>query len=456
MASVEIAADFAVCVAGSVAAYALATLATGVVLPEEAIRNATPLGAALGLIVITLFYHDGCYRSSGGLLRIRETERAIRIPAQAVLLLLAIRVLLGFDTFWLAFLVALFVIPMLLILVKQLFSSIVTRVQRVQEGFCRAVIYGSGELGRRVASILLQSPRLSLDPVTVIDDGSAHGEQSVLEMGYRGRRSISIERQPLSASVLTAHRCEMLLVAAPDLSAEERTIAIQAAQQTGSDIALPRDSGFSDGPTAETINMDDLLFSSSRERPSLWLYTISKRITDIFVSAVLIVLLAPLLALIAILVRLDSPGPALFVQKRAGRNGELFEMFKFRSMFADAPRYAKSPATSSDPRITRVGRLLRRLSLDELPQLLNVLIGTMSLVGPRPEMPYIVESYDDRQRQRLKVPPGITGLWQLSADRAFPIHQNLEYDFYYVRNRSWCMDAAILVHTLVFALCGGV
>ncbi len=131
-------------------------------------------------------------------------------------------------------------------------------------------------------------------------------------------------------------------------------------------------------------------------------------------------------------------------------------MFKFRSMYINAPEYARSPVASHDPRITRVGRLLRRTSLDELPQLINVFLGTMSLVGPRPEMPFIVQGYTEFQRQRLQVAPGITGLWQLSADRAFPIHESMHYDLYYIRNRGFFMDIAILIHTVFFAMRGGV
>jgi lipopolysaccharide/colanic/teichoic acid biosynthesis glycosyltransferase len=144
----------------------------------------------------------------------------------------------------------------------------------------------------------------------------------------------------------------------------------------------------------------------------------------------------------------------LFRQQRAGKEGQLFQLYKFRTMHADAPAYAKSPTESRDPRITGLGRFLRRSSLDELPQLLNVLKGEMSLVGPRPEMPFLVEGYSARQRQRLQVLPGITGLWQLSADRAFLIHDNIQYDLYYIRHRSFFMDVAILLHTLVFAMRG--
>src|SRR5208337_4912311 len=116
------------------------------------------------------------------------------------------------------------------------------------------------------------------------------------------------------------------------------------------------------------------------------------------------------------------------------KDGLLFAMYKFRTMFRDAPQYAYSPKCGDDSQVTPIGRFLRKTSLDELPQFLNVLLGDMSLVGPRPEMPFIVEQYTPLQRQRLSVKPGITGLWQLSADRAFLIHENIEYDLYYLAN----------------------
>ncbi|GGG86028.1 hypothetical protein GCM10011585_32420 [Edaphobacter dinghuensis] len=168
------------------------------------------------------------------------------------------------------------------------------------------------------------------------------------------------------------------------------------------------------------------------------------------------VLLAPLFFLIAFFIKLDSSGSAFFVQDRVGRNGELFKMYKFRSMYKGTPQYELSPTTPFDPRITRIGRFLRKTSLDELPQLMNVFLGDMSLVGPRPEMPFIVQIYTSEQRQRLQVVPGITGLWQLSADRAFLIHENIQYDLYYIRNRGFFMDIAILIHTLFFTMRRGV
>jgi lipopolysaccharide/colanic/teichoic acid biosynthesis glycosyltransferase len=185
-------------------------------------------------------------------------------------------------------------------------------------------------------------------------------------------------------------------------------------------------------------------------------YTVAKRIVDLSGASLLLALLAPLLLLIAALVWLDTPGPVFFIQKRVGRGGELFDMYKFRSMHITAPRYDFSPTRSSDPRITAMGRVLRRHSLDELPQLINVLVGNMSLVGPRPEMPFIVRSYDERQRQRLQVVPGITGLWQLSPARGLPIHENIHYDLTYIQNRTFLMDLAILIQTPIRALRGGI
>jgi lipopolysaccharide/colanic/teichoic acid biosynthesis glycosyltransferase len=129
-------------------------------------------------------------------------------------------------------------------------------------------------------------------------------------------------------------------------------------------------------------------------------------------------------------------------------------MYKFRTMRLTTAAYAYSPQESSDPRITSVGKFLRKTSLDELPQLLNILQGSMSLVGPRPEMPFIVENYNQRHRQRLQVKPGLTGLWQLSGDRAFLIHENIEYDLYYIQHRNFFMDLAILLHTSIFAMRG--
>jgi lipopolysaccharide/colanic/teichoic acid biosynthesis glycosyltransferase len=144
----------------------------------------------------------------------------------------------------------------------------------------------------------------------------------------------------------------------------------------------------------------------------------------------------------------------VFRQTRVGRDGRRFVLWKFRSMRADAPVYARSPISGADERLTRVGRWIRRLSLDELPQLVNVLRGEMSLVGPRPEMPFIADRYNSTERLRLVVKPGITGLWQISHGRASAIHENLQYDLYYIREQNLRLDAAILLRTVSVVIHG--
>jgi lipopolysaccharide/colanic/teichoic acid biosynthesis glycosyltransferase len=180
-----------------------------------------------------------------------------------------------------------------------------------------------------------------------------------------------------------------------------------------------------------------------------------KRSFDILGSLVLLVMLSPFLFLTAILIKLDSPGPVFFRHDRVGKDGKLFLLWKFRSMKLTVPKYEASPRSSDDARLTRAGRLLRRMSIDELPQLFNVLQGEMSLVGPRPEMPFIVARYRPLERQRLAAKPGITGLWQISAARSFPIHEHLQYDLHYIRNQNAILDFAILLRTIT-AVLGGV
>jgi exopolysaccharide biosynthesis polyprenyl glycosylphosphotransferase len=452
----EAVADLLTCAAGISAAFYLCSFLPIGAPVEQSARLTPAIGAIFGLFVVFLQYRDDAYRGGGGLLRIRETERAIRVPAQAAILLWIVDLLLGLRVPALVFLATIVLVPALLILQKQIVFAVVRRLQQSGNQLDRVVVYGAGDMGRGVLSSLLHSPRLGFQPVAVIDDDPPLAAASVLAMGYRGRPAIPVKSGPLTPALLESLRCDLLMLAIPDLSSREVAAFTQVAEHAGTEIAFLVSSPGQEQRPTEAIDVDGHLFASSKQFSNSWHYAMAKRLVDLVLSSVLLVLLAPLFILIAILVRLDSPGPVLFVQNRVGMNGELFNMFKFRSMFEGAAKYAPSPTSSSDPRITRIGRFLRRASLDELPQLLNVFLGTMSLVGPRPEMPFIVKNYDARQSSRLQVIPGITGLWQLSADRAFPIHSNVEYDLYYIRNRTLAMDVAILVHTLIFTICGGI
>ena len=189
-----------------------------------------------------------------------------------------------------------------------------------------------------------------------------------------------------------------------------------------------------------------------------------KRTFDVAMTLLLMALTWPLMAVIALAIRRDSPGPAIFRQQRVGENGRLFWMLKFRTMCVDAE--ARGPQLGfdeqgnavykwpADQRVTRVGRWLRRTSLDEMPQFINVLRGEMSLVGPRPEMLFLVERYDTWQRQRLAVPPGLTGWWQVSGRSNLPMHLNTQFDLYYIRNYSLWLDLKILWKTVWVVVTG--
>jgi exopolysaccharide biosynthesis polyprenyl glycosylphosphotransferase len=185
---------------------------------------------------------------------------------------------------------------------------------------------------------------------------------------------------------------------------------------------------------------------------------IAKRGFDLTAATALLVLLALPMALIAVLVKIDSAGPVFFRQTRIGRAGEPFRMLKFRSMVADAEMKLDSLRSSNqgsgplfklkqDPRVTRLGRFLRRYSLDELPQLLNVMSGSMSLVGPRPPLPQEVEQYDKSAHRRLLIKPGITGLWQVSGRSDLSWDDSIKLDLYYVENWSMIQDLMILLRT---------
>jgi exopolysaccharide biosynthesis polyprenyl glycosylphosphotransferase len=174
-----------------------------------------------------------------------------------------------------------------------------------------------------------------------------------------------------------------------------------------------------------------------------------KRAFDILMSGALLLLLSPLLLLITVLIRLESSGPAIIHQRRVGAGGAPFLMHKFRTMQWQPEQLdAGFPKRPSDPRVTRLGRFLRRTSIDELPQLWNVLRGEMSMVGPRPELPAIVEQYEPWQRKRFLVPPGMTGWWQVNGRAERSMHLNTEIDLYYVQNYSILLDLEILARTL--------
>jgi lipopolysaccharide/colanic/teichoic acid biosynthesis glycosyltransferase len=180
-----------------------------------------------------------------------------------------------------------------------------------------------------------------------------------------------------------------------------------------------------------------------------------RRALDVTVSSLALALSAPLLALAMLAIRLESPGPTIYRQRRVGLDGKTFDVLKLRTMVDGAEHMGAGLAVNeNDSRITRVGAVLRRSSLDELPNLLNVLRGDMSLIGPRPTIPVQVESYTERQRGRLAVKPGITGWAQVHGRASLPWSERIELDLYYIAHRSLGLDLRILWRTVTMVLGG--
>jgi exopolysaccharide biosynthesis polyprenyl glycosylphosphotransferase len=208
--------------------------------------------------------------------------------------------------------------------------------------------------------------------------------------------------------------------------------------------------------------MTELAYYPSILYNNSWL----KRAFDVVISVIVLILISPLLLSVALLIYLDSPGPILFRQQRVGKKGRLFTFWKFRSMVVDAEQHRLALITSNevpdgvlfklkqDPRVTRVGKWIRRFSIDELPQLWNVLKGDMSLVGPRPALPEEVTQYTLYQYQRLAVTPGITCLWQISGRSNLGFLQQVELDLQYIVIQSFWYDLLILLKTIPAVLKG--
>ena len=331
--------------------------------------------------------------------------------------------------------------------------NLAIRSRRIATGNQRRVlIVGAGPVGERVSTLLLERPWAGYEVVGFADDDP-------------GKRGEELNGRPILgdcdalAELIDRHAIDEVLVALP-MHAHARIRGVVAAlEPLHVRIRLVPD--VFDLVAGRTAAEDawGIPMISVRAPVITGFDRIVKRAFDLALGVLTLVITGPVMAVVAAAIYLDGGRPAIFAQRRVGENGRLFTMYKFRTMVPDAEvrqeaalqrgdQLDKIYKPLRDPRVTRVGRFLRRTSLDELPQIWNVLRGEMSLVGPRPELPWVVKRYESWQRQRLAVLPGITGWWQVNGRGDLPLFENVEYDLFYIQNYSPLLDLSILLRTL--------
>ncbi len=316
----------------------------------------------------------------------------------------------------------------------------------------RIVIFGAGDTGKRLFRVIQKHPKLGYRAIAFFDD-----QKSSRSIVMANPLPVMGGKEEFSAFLDTQKdEIDEVFIAMPSATTEK----VMQIMGLCDEFHLPYKFVPSFNDLAfHRLNQEQIdgipLFSSKELSISIW-NKICKRVCDLILTVVFLIITAPLFCLFALLIKRGSEGPVIFKQKRVGLNGKEFMFYKFRTMYTNTPQYAVHPQNKDDPRITRIGQYLRRTSLDELPQFWNVLKGDMSIVGPRPEMPFIVETYNDLHRERLKVKPGITGIWQISGDRSLPIHENMDHDLYYIENQSPLLDLIIILQTIWFAVVRGV
>ena len=448
--AVLIAGDMVAVAASYVLGYLVRNLLTGAVglegpavLPGAMLINNAYLLVAYPFV----FTYEGLYtkRLAGW----EETRRYFRgmfvATAVITILLFMVRVwIVSRIVVLLALVFGMVLVPLVRVLLKRVLTASGLSLQPL-------VLVGGGEPGRLFEREISYHRPLGYSVVARI--AASGGSKDI-------RRALEDIRIPDGA---------MMVVLSDSFAAEEMKAIFRYAERSCTDLLVVPNVNLLQSSAAETEQIGSLLVMRYRYNLLRPLNTLTKRAFELSTGVVLLVIAAPLLGVLALLVRRSSLGPVFFRQTRIGRNRRLFECLKFRTMYADAEQRLQDmlradPAVrqewehyariSHDPRVTPIGRLLRRFSLDELPQLWNVLRGEMALVGPRPYLPSESDRIGEYLDTIVRVRPGMTGLWQVSGRAALPFAERAVLDEYYIKNWSLWMDFSILVRT-VRAVFGG-
>ena len=331
-------------------------------------------------------------------------------------------------------------------------SIVLHKLRQRGIGVVRTLIVGAGEVGRTIMRNIVAQPGLGYQVVGFVDDNPEKGHKDIGRFKGLG----SIDNLP---RIVQEESIDEVIITLPWMYHRKIISIMTQCEREGVRARLVPDLFQMSLSRMDVDDLGGVPMIGVKEISITGWKSVAKRAIDFTIALVGLIVLSPLVLLIALAIRLDSPGPVLFRQIRVGKGGRHFVLYKFRSMCEGAEEEqqkltdldeAEGPIFKirHDPRCTRVGRFLRRTSLDELPQLCNVLRGEMSLVGPRPPLPTEVEHYEEWHKKRLDISPGMTGLWQVSGRSELTFDEMVLLDIYYIENWSAALDTEIFLRTI--------
>lgn len=417
------------------------------------------LFGGLTVILLAVLSLNGAYTPRRGSSLISEILRIVNAVLISTVIVLAITFALRPLAYSrLLFLYDGVLIIFLLSTVRMTRRRIEAQLRQRGIGVRRVLIVGAGEVGRAVMRTMVARPDLGYHVVGFVDDDPVRGATDVGR--FRALGGLDNIK-----TLLAAERVDEVIVTLPWMYQRQIAGLVSVCERMG---VRPRVVPDLFQPSLSRVDVDDLggiPLIGIKEHHMPREARVIKRAIDVALTAILLLLLWPVFLLVALLIKFDSPGPVFYRQKRIGQNGRPIEVIKFRSMVQGAEEQqaaleqlneASGPLfkIKDDPRRTRIGRIIRRFSIDELPQLLNVLRGDMSLVGPRPGLPGEVARYEPWQQQRLEAPQGITGLPQVSGRSDLTFDEICLLDIYYIENWSLTLDLTIMLRTIPQVLFG--
>jgi exopolysaccharide biosynthesis polyprenyl glycosylphosphotransferase len=418
-----------------------------------------PYAVLLTLLCLIMYRLNGLYEHRRGRGWLEEVYGLINGTMTSIVVIMGVTFFVQPLVYSRGMLVVAGVLIIALLSIERIIQRLVESILRRRGiGVERVLIVGMGDVGRAIVRSLLGSPALGYQIVGYVDDDPSKGDSSL------GRIKGFGEVDNLGG-VISSEKIDEVIVSLPWMYHRKIMQIVSDCEREHIRVRVVPDVF---QQRMRRMDIDSLngipLIGSGPARMSPSAVAI-KRLTDIVLVACALPFLALIFLIVALLIKLDSRGPIFFKHPRVGKDGRLFDMFKFRTMVAGADQMQEQLAElneadgplfkiKNDPRHTRVGRFLRRTSIDELPQFINVLRGEMSIVGPRPGTPHEVSQYEPWQQERITVRPGITGLWQVSGRSNIPFVEMCLLDIFYIENWSLDLDVRIMMQTVPNVLFG--